>query len=166
MTRDPLPRPRALFGIAAASCAALLGYAYYSQYGLGYDPCPLCILQRLAVFAVGLTFFIAALHAPRQVGRRAYGVAGFVFAFAGMVVAARHVYLQNLPLDEIPDCGPGLEYLFDVFPAWDALRMVFRGSGECAEIDWTLLGLSMPGWVLIALLVLGTFSLWNGFRRA
>jgi disulfide bond formation protein DsbB len=117
------------------------------------------------VFAVGVVFLIAALHDPHTTGRRVYGVLGFVAAFAGSIVAARHVWLQNLPLDQIPDCGPGLEYLFDVFPAWEALRMVFRGSGECAEIDWTLLGLSMPGWVLLCLIALGLFSVWNGFRR-
>lgn len=165
MTRDSLPRPRTLFGIAAAFCAALLAYAYYSQYALGYEPCPLCILQRLAVFATGLVFLIAALHGPRSAGQRAYGVAGFVFACAGAAVAARHLWLQNLPPDAVPDCGPGLAYMFDVFPAWEALRMVFAGSGECAEIDWTLLGLSMPGWVLICTLALAVFSLWNGFLR-
>lgn len=165
MDRDPLPRPRTLFGIAAAFCAALLAYAYYSQYGLEYEPCPLCILQRIAVFATGLVFLMAAVHAPQATGRRVYGVFGFVFAGAGAVVAARHVWLQNLPPDQVPDCGPGLEYMFEVFPAWEALRMVFAGSGECAEIDWALLGLSMPGWVLICVVSLSVFSLWNGFRK-
>ncbi|MCA1799250.1 MAG: disulfide bond formation protein B [Xanthomonadaceae bacterium] len=165
MNRDPLPLPRTLFGIAAAFCAALLAYAYYTQYGLGYEPCPLCILQRIAVFATGLVFLLAAVHAPQATGRRVYGVLGFLFAGAGAVIAARHVWLQNLPPDQVPDCGPGLEYMFDVFPAWDALRMVFAGSGECADIDWALLGLSMPGWVLICVVSLSVFSIWNGFRK-
>lgn len=166
MTSDFLPRPRLLWSAAAACCAALLGYAYFSQYFLGYEPCPLCILQRVAVFFAGLVFLLVALHNPRRVGQRVYGVLGALFAGLGAGIAARHVWLQHLPADQIPDCGPGLEYMFDVFPFMEALRMVFEGSGECAAVDWTFLGISMPGWVLLCTVGLFFFSLWNGFRRA
>lgn len=165
MTPGDLMRPRTLFAAAALACAALLGYAYFSEIVLGYEPCPLCILQRIAVFALGIVFALAALHGPGRTGRRAYGATAAVVAGLGAVVAGRHLHLQNMPLDQIPDCGPGMEYLFDVFPAWEALRRVFEGSGECAEIDWTLLGLSMPGWVLLCFIALGAFAVWNGFRR-
>ena len=158
-------RFRLLFAVAAAGCAALLGYAYYSQYVLGFEPCPLCIFQRIGVFLVGLVALVGAIHGPRRTGRHVYGVLGAVFATAGAVVAGRHLWLQNLPPEEVPDCGPGVDYMFEVFPFLDAVRMVFKGSGECAEVDWTLLGLSMPGWVLIAFAALGVYLLWAGFRK-
>lgn len=156
---------RKLFALAAVACAGLLGYAYFSQYVLGYEPCPLCIFQRIGVFLVGLVALIAAIHGPGRVGRRVYGVVAALFAAAGAVVAGRHLWLQSLPPDEVPDCGPGLDYMFEVFPLLDAFKLVFEGSGECAEIDWALLGLSMPGWVFIAFVGLGVYSLWVGFRK-
>lgn len=164
MMPDSLPRPRLLWALAAAFCAGLLGYAYFSQFVLGYEPCPLCIFQRIGVFAAGLVFAAAAVHHPARIGQRLYGIAGAAFAGATIGVAARHLWLQNLPPELVPECGPGLEYMFDVFPAWEALRMVFSGSGECAEVDWVLFGLSMPGWVLICAAGLAAFSLWNGSR--
>jgi protein dithiol:quinone oxidoreductase len=164
MSPDFLPRPRLLWVAAGLACATLLAYAYFSQYVLGYEPCPLCIFQRIAVFAVGITCLLAAVHHPRRIGQRVYGIVAALFAATGAGIAARHVWLQNLPEDAVPDCGPGLEYMFEVFPAWEALQMVFRGSGECAEADWVFLGLSMPGWVLVWCLGLFVFSLWNGSR--
>ena len=158
--------PRPLFAFAALLCAALLGYAYYAQYALGYEPCPLCIFQRVGVFLVGLVALVATLHGPRRTGRRVYGALGALFATAGAVVAGRHLWLQNLPPEAVPDCGPGLEYMFDVFPMLDALKLVFKGSGECANVDWALLGLSMPGWVLIAFVGLALYLLWAGFRKS
>lgn len=153
-----------LFALATAFSAALLGYAYFAQFVQGYEPCPLCIFQRVVLIAVGLVLLAAALHGPGRIGRAVYGSLAAVASLAGAGIAARHVWLQNLPPDRIPDCGPGLEYLFDVFPVWDALRMAFSGSGECAEVDWMLLGLSMPGWVLVCFGALAVFGAWNGFR--
>lgn len=153
------------FALIAFACAGLLGYAYYSQYVLGLEPCPLCIFQRIGVFLVGLVTLAAAIHGPGRVGRRVYGVVAALFATAGAVVAGRHLWLQSLPPDQVPDCGPGLDYMFEVFPLLDAFKLVFEGSGECAEVDWALLGLSMPGWVLIAFVGLGIYSVWAGFKR-
>jgi len=84
---------------------------------------------------------------------------------AGIGIAARHVWLQSLPADEVPACGPGLEYLIEAFPLQDMLARVFRGSGECAEIDWTFLGLSMPAWNLIVYSLFVVGGLWAAFRR-
>ncbi|MEX0900472.1 MAG: disulfide bond formation protein B [Gammaproteobacteria bacterium] len=153
------------FALISLTCAGLLGYAYYSQYALGYEPCPLCIFQRIGVFLVGLVGLVAAIHGPGRIGRRVYGGVASMFATAGAVVAGRHLWLQSLPPDQVPDCGPGLDYMLEVFPLLDAFRMVFEGSGECAEVDWALLGLSMPGWVLIAFVGLGVYSLWAGFKK-
>ena len=82
-------------------------------------------------------------------------------SFGGAGVAARHIWLQNLPAEDVPACGPGLDFMLDTFPLSDVLAMVFSGSGECAEISWMFLGLSMPVWVLIAFLGLSIYAIWG-----
>jgi len=146
-------------------CAALLAYALYSQYQLNVDPCPLCIFQRVAFIAMGVFFLIGALHGPTGAGRRVYALLVLLAGLAGIAIAARHLWLQHLPKDQVPDCGPGLSYMLDAFPIGKTLKMVFTGSGECAEINWTLFGLSMPGWTLISYVLLSLGALWAGFRR-
>ncbi|MGH8194423.1 MAG: disulfide bond formation protein B [Woeseiaceae bacterium] len=148
-----------------AACAAMMVYALYAEYQLLLQPCPLCSFQRLAVIAVGLVFLLVALHGPDGRLRYVYALLIALCAAAGIGIAARHVWLQHLPADQVPSCGPGLDYLLDSFPLGEALRLVFSGSGECATTDWQFLGLSMPAWVLISLLVLGTYGLWNNLRR-
>ena len=146
-------------------CAGMIGFAMYAQYVLLLDPCPLCILQRIAVIAVGAIFLLMALHDPNAWGRRVYAVLLGIAALAGVGVAGWHVRLQHLPPAEVPACGPGLNYMLENFPLGDALRMIFEGSGECAAVAWKFLGLSMPAWVLISIVGLGAFGLWNGLRR-
>ena len=102
---------------------------------------------------------------PRWMGRRIYAVGILLAAGAGVGVAGRHVWLQNLPPDEVPSCGPGFDYIIDSFPLADALKLIFSGSGECASIDWQFLGLSMPAWVVIAVLLTGVFGVWNNLRK-
>lgn len=157
---------RAQFLTGAAICAALLGFAIYSQRNLLLEPCPLCILQRVAFMALGLAFVVGGLHAPHGMGgRRAYGVLAALAALGGALVASRHLWLQALPPDQVPACGPGLAYLLEAFPLADVVKQVFTGSGECAKVDWTFLGLAMPGWTLIWYVLLGAGALWAGFRR-
>lgn len=159
-----IPNKRLLNFVAALICAAMMGFALYAQHVLLLDPCPLCILQRIAVILLGILFLLAALHDPGQLGGRIYSALLGVVAIAGAGVAAWHVRLQNLPADEVPSCGPGLEYMVENFPLRDALGMIFKGSGECAEVVWRLLGLSMPTWVVIGLVGLGVAGVWNNFR--
>lgn len=138
-----------------AIAAGLMGYALYAQHVLGYEPCPLCIFQRVGVIALGVVFLLAALHNPSAGGRFVY-IAGIVIAAGATVaVAGRHIYLQNLPPDKVPACGASLDFLLETTPFFDVLRQVFTGSGECATIDWSFLGLSMPVWVLLAAAGLG-----------
>jgi disulfide bond formation protein DsbB len=108
---------------------------------------------------------MAAIHNPGELGRRLYGALILVVAAFGAGVAGRHVWLQNLPPDQVPACGPGLEYLLDTFPLMDAVKLVFEGSGECAEVQWTFLGLSIPGWTLVMFLALALFGLLLLFSR-
>jgi protein dithiol:quinone oxidoreductase len=160
-----LPNKRLLNFAGAATCAAMMAFAFYAQHVLLLDPCPLCILQRIAVILLGILFLLVALHNPGQLGGRIYSVLLGLVAIAGTGVAAWHVRLQNLPADEVPSCGPGLEYMVENFPLKDALGMIFKGSGECAEVAWRLLGLSMPTWVVIGLVGLGVAAVWNNLRR-
>jgi protein dithiol:quinone oxidoreductase len=160
-----LPSRRALNLLGAATCAALMGYALYVQHVLGLEPCPLCVFQRIGMIALGLVLLVAGLHAPGRTGARIYSVLAALCAAGGASVSARHVWLQSLPPDQVPSCGPGLGYLLDTFPLGDALKQVFAGSGECARIDWTFLGQSMPVWVLVAFVGLGAAALFNGWRR-
>lgn len=157
--------PRILNLAGFLACVGLLAYAYYAQFHLGLEPCPLCIFQRVGVIAVGIFFLLASIHGPAKTGRRIYGALIALAALAGGAVAAWHVYLQQLPPDQVPACGPGLDYMMDVFSFGETLRMVFAGSGECALFDWSFLGLSMPAWVLIAFVMLGVSGIWNNWRQ-
>ncbi|MEN8107614.1 MAG: disulfide bond formation protein B [Pseudomonadota bacterium] len=137
-------------------CAGVLAYAWYLQFQEGLDPCPLCIFQRVAFIAMGLIFLIAAIHNAGRIGSRVYAVLLMLAGLAGAAVAGRHIWLQSLPPEQVPECGPGLDYMLEVFPLTDALRMAFTGSGECAEVDWVFLGLSMPVWSLLCFIGLIT----------
>lgn len=159
-----IPNKRLLNFAAALICAAMMGFALYAQHVMLLDPCPLCILQRIAVIVLGILFLLAGFHNPGPLGGRIYSALLSLVATAGAGVAAWHVRLQNLPADEVPSCGPGLEYMVENFPLKDALGMIFKGSGECAEVVWRLLGLSMPTWVVIGLIGLGVAGVWNNLR--
>lgn len=141
---------------AAVACAGMLGYALYSQHYLGYEPCPLCIFQRIGILVLGLVFAAAAIHHPRsRQGARIYAVLIALVSAAAVGVAGRHVYIQMQPPGTVPSCGAPLEVMLEFSPVFDVVRRVLTASGECGTIDWTLLGLSMPAWVLIAALGLG-----------
>ena len=156
---------RAANSLGFLACAALLAYAYYAQYFLHLEPCPLCIFQRVGVFAVGIVFLIAAAHDPVGWGRRVYACLLAAAALATVGVAVRHLYIQSLPEGSIPACGASLDFMLKVFSLSEVLVKVLTGSGECAKVTWSFLGLAMPAWVLIAALALGIYGLWVNLRR-
>lgn len=150
-----------------AACAGMMAFALYAQHGLGLEPCPLCVFQRVAVIALGLVFLVAALHGPAgRLARRGYAVLATLAAAAAIGVAGRQVWLQSLPPDQVPACGPGLDFMLDNFGLGEVLSMVLSGSGECADVTWSFLGLSMPAWVLMCCAALAVFALWNNSRAA
>ena len=148
------------------ACVAMMGYAFYAERVLGLEPCPLCMFQRLGVVILGAVFLLAALHNPQGTGgARAYALLiGLAAAFPAYV-AGRHVYIQGLPPGSVPTCGASLDYMLDVFPLLTVLKKVLFGAGECQKVDWSLLGLSMPAWVLIAVTAVGAFGVWANARR-
>ncbi len=152
-----------LVGLLVA--AALMGYALFAEHVQGLEPCPLCVFQRIAMIGLGAVFLAAALHAPTGAFARVYATLGVIVASIGVAIAGRHLWLQSLPPDEVPACGPGLDYMWQVFPFMDVMSMVFTGSGECAEVDWSFLGLSMPGWVLVWFVALGGLAVVANWRR-
>jgi len=160
-----IPGKRLLNLAGFLACAGMMSFALFAEHILLLTPCPLCVLQRVAVISLGSLFLIAALHNPSGWGARVYTVLVFLAAGAGVGVAGWHVWIQNLPADKVPSCGPGLDYMLEAFPLADALKMVFTGSGECADIVWQFLGLSMPAWVVISLVVIGSCGIWNNLRK-
>ncbi|WP_110686860.1 disulfide bond formation protein B [Salinicola aestuarinus] len=145
--------------LGLASCALMMAVALFLQYGLGLEPCPLCIFQRIAVMTAAGLFLIAALHNPKGWGGAVYAVLALLATFAGIGVAGRHVWLQTLPPDSVPSCGPGLDYLVDVMPLWDVFSRVLSGSGECAEVHGIFLGVTLPQWTLLGFAVLALLPL-------
>ena len=164
MSFDRLPSRRIVNLAGFAVCCGLMGFALFAQHVLLLDPCPLCVFQRVAVITIGIIFLVAALHNPAGAGRAVYGLLLAAAAGGGATVAARHAWLQQLPPDKVPSCGPGLDYMLETLPFTQVLSKVFKGSGECAEIVWQFLGLSMPGWVLVWVTALGITGIWNNFR--
>jgi len=143
-----------------AFCALMMAVALGLEFVVGLEPCPLCIFQRVAVLAAAAVFAVAALHNPRgRLGSALYGLLGLAAVAGGIAVAWRHLWLQSLPPEQVPSCGPGLDYMMELLPWRDVVAMVLSGSGECAEIDFLLLGISLPGWTLIGFVVLAVAPL-------
>jgi len=157
---------RGIFCLMAAASAGLIAFALYLQHVVGEHPCPLCITQRLFVIAIGVVSFLAAIHNPGQVGRKVWASLALTGSALGGIVAGRHVWIQHLPADQVPACGPSLDYMFQNFPFQKAIQLLFMGDGNCAEIGWTLLGFSIPEWTLLAFTGFAVVSLYQAFRKA
>ncbi len=143
---------------------------FFLQRHLGLTPCPLCIFQRIGLIIMGGFALISALFNPKSMVVR---LILWIGSLAGIgwatIVAARHVWLQHLPADQVPSCGPGLDYWMDTLPILQVFKEVFAGSGECATVDWTFMGLSIPEQSLIlfaVLLIVHVLILWRIVRPA
>ena len=155
--------PRLQFALPSIACAGLLGFGFFLQYGNGLEPCPLCLVQRALFLLVLLVFAAAAIHDPARPGRILYSGFGFLFALGGMAVAGRQVLLQHLPADQVPACGPDLFFMLENLPLTRTLEKLFKGSGQCAVVDWTFLGLSIAEWSLAWFVGLALYALWLAF---
>ena len=157
--------PRLFYLLLVIGCAGLLGFGYYLEFQVGLEPCPLCIFQRLAYFAVIVFSLPGCIFAPQNLGLRICSGLVLLSSLAGAGIAGRQVYLQNLPPELVPECGPGLDYMLEVFPLADTLKMVFTGSGECAEVHWSFLTLSIAEWSLICFTCLALLSATHLIRK-
>lgn len=153
-----LPSRRFGYFLGFVLCAAPMAYAFYLQYALDLEPCPLCMFQRVALVAMGAVFLIATLHGPEQKAAWIYGALQLVLGGAGTGLAVRHLWIQSLPADQIPACGMGIGYMFETLPFFDVIKRTLKGSGECAHID-LVLGLTIPAWTLGLFVVLIVWSL-------
>ena len=154
------------FAAAALTCAALLGFGYYLQHVRGLEPCPLCLLQRGFFYGVLLVFLVAAVHGPRGKGGIVYGALGALVAAGGAAVASRQVWLQHLPADKVPQCGPDLFFMLENFPLSQTLTKLISGTGECAVVDWTFVGLSIAEWSLAWFVALALYAAWLAWRSS
>jgi disulfide bond formation protein DsbB len=160
-----MPSRRAANALLALACLAALGYAFYAQYGLQLLPCHLCIFQRFTLAALGVAFAVAAvISRPGRLGV----ICAVLIALAGLATAAtagRHVWIQMQPAGSVPACGADLAFMMDVFPLTEVILKVFKAGGECATVDWSFVGLSMPAWVLVVAIGLTAAGLWVNLRR-
>ena len=161
-----LPNNQTIGLSAAAICGGLIAIAiFYFQHYLGLEPCYLCITQRVFVIAVGVIFLVSGLHNPAVTGQRIYAGLATLAALGGSFFSIKQLWLQGLPEDQVPACGPPVDYLFDAFSASEAISMLLRGDGNCAEVQWQLLGISMPGWVLVSFIALAIVGLFQLLRK-
>jgi disulfide bond formation protein DsbB len=156
---------RAINLLGFLCCATLMAYAYYAEHVLHLEPCPLCMLQRIGIVSMGAIFLIASAHNPRSWAKQLYGAMLVLLALATIGVAARHLYVQSLPPGTLPACGAPLEVMLRFAPWREVLAKVLTGSGECSKVDWRLLGLAMPAWVLMAAAGLGAIAVWANLKR-
>ncbi len=158
--------PRIIFSIIFTVCISLLGFGLYLEHSIGLDPCPLCIFQRVAYIVIGIFALIGAIHNPQKLFERIYTGLILIASLSGAGIAGRQIWLQHLPEDKIPECGPGLEYMLDTFPFADALRMILSGSGECAEVQWTFLSFSIAEWSIVCFIGLTIVCLTMLLRKS
>lgn len=157
--------PRRAFLLAAAVPAALLAFGYFLQYVQGLQPCPLCLVQRGFFYGVIAVSVLAALHGPGRKGTVAYATLAAIVAIGGAAVATRQVWLQHLPPDKVPACGPDLFFMLENFPLSSVFqKIMITGTGECAKVDWTFLGFSIAEWSLFWFSLLVVYMIWLATR--
>ncbi len=152
------------FQVLGLSSLSLILVAAYFEYVLLLKPCLLCYAQRFCVYLVILTCLVAFLHKNQSIKLfKIYISTSLVFLASGISLAIRQLYLQSLPLDLIPTCGPDIDYLFDTLPFFEVFMLAIRGDGNCAEVLWSFMGISIPGWTLVGFFILFSYSLFSLF---
>lgn len=159
-----MPRLRLTYMLIFVAAVALILIALYMQHGMGLEPCALCLTQRGFIIAIGLVGLVAFIQNPKGWGRWVYTGLGLLSAGLGAATAGRQLWLQSLPPDQVPACGPSIDYILENFPLRQALSLLLQGDGNCAEVAWSFLGLSIPGWTLIAFIGFALVFLWQALR--
>ena len=156
---------RWLYLAGALFPGGLIGFALYLQYVKYQDPCPLCMVQRVIFIAIAAVFLVATVHGPKHMGERVYAALISLLSLSGIAVASRHIWIQNLPKDQVPACGPGLDYMLETMPFSNVVKQLIHGSGECAEKGWTFLTLGIPEWSLLCYVGLGVWAILIAVRK-
>jgi len=159
-----LPSIRLTFLIVFLGSIFLIMFGLYLQHVKGLEPCALCITQRVFFISAGIVGLIAFIANFKGIGRRIISGVGVLLAGFGGSISIRQLYLQSLPEDQAPACGPGLAYAFENFPVFEALSLLLQGDGNCAEVVWTMFGISIPGWALISFTGMVVVYTWQALR--
>ena len=160
-------RTRLIYLYIFLFCVSLLGIAMYMEHVMMLEPCPLCIMQRVFFLATGIVSLIAFVHNPIARGKIIYGSLAGLMAAGGGGFAIRQIYLQHLPKDQVPACGPSVSYMIEQFPLKDVLSVMFTGDGNCAEIAWQdpVIGMSIPQWSLVGFIGLLAVCIFQAIRK-
>ena len=145
--------------------SSLMAFGFYLQYVKHQDPCPLCMVQRMIFVAILALFLLAAMQGPKRTGAIIYAVLISLLSLSGVAVALRHIWIQHLPLDQVPACGPDLDYMLDTMPLARVFKELLHGSGECAAHGWTLFTLGIPQWSLLCYLALGALAILIALKK-
>ncbi|AOA59711.1 disulfide bond formation protein B [Acinetobacter larvae] len=156
---------RFVSGILFLASVIGMAFALYLEHVKGLDPCPLCIFQRIGLIGLGFFSLLAFLHNPNSnVAKRVYAALASISILWSLAIAGRHIWIQSLPPDQVPSCGPGLDYLVSALPLQVVFQEVLSGSGECAAIDWQFLGLALPVWSSVFFAILTLIGIWQALR--
>jgi disulfide bond formation protein DsbB len=148
--------PRRLFALLSGACVGLLAFGFYLQHGLGLEPCPMCIVQRYAMVLIAVIAALASLQNRRLVWVASSALM-LVISALGAFVAARQSWLQWYP-PEVVSCGRDLYGMIENFPLQRVIPMLFKGSGDCAAVDWSFLGGSIANWSFVCFCSIGLAS--------
>lgn len=159
-----VPSVRKTYFLVFIACTLMMLAAAYMEHVMKMIPCSLCITQRGFVVLTGLLALAAAIHNPARTGHRIYAILGIISPILGACFAGRQLWLQSLPADQVPACGPGLAYMFEVFPFMEALQLLLQGDGNCAHVD-KILGLSLAVWTFMAFIGLAVVGLYQLLRK-
>ena len=152
------PESRSLYVLVCMAALAVVACSLYLEFIMAYEPCPLCLSQRLVIAIIGVSALVAGAHNPSGRGRTCYAALLTLLSAGGAGLALRQLYLQSLPPDQVPACLPSLSYLMDVLPWQDLLGVMLSGTGDCAEDSGSLLGLGLPVWTLGCFLGFGSLG--------
>lgn len=146
-------------------CVFLLAGAAYMQLVLGLQPCPLCIIQRVIILIMGLLFLVGVIYVPQAMGRKIFGCLTLLLSAAGIAVSARHVWLIHRPAKGITSCGADISVYINNLPITQTIKLLFQGTGDCANETWQFLGLNLPEWMLVFLVFFAVIGVWEMLQK-
>ena len=147
--------PKTTFGVIFSTCLGMMAVALFMEHFLLLKPCMLCYMQRGAVIVLGLIAGAGFLINPEKLSSyKVLLITCCTVLLCGIGLSLRQLYLQSLPAELVPSCAPDIDYLLDTLPFLEVLIMAIIGDGNCAEVLWSFMGISIPGWTLIGFLII------------